>query len=204
VPHISRRQRPLPIVSIPHRSGGPSGSALLRAYRSPLRTRRARAPGYRARAGHAVCTGLSVTLPAHHTMMPKRNVLTGHSTREPPRWWAIVPSKLVSCSSYDDVLTFRIMHVVFRHHVVMHFHIIGPTLPLWQCQNDSAIMAAYPSNRALLPTRPISTHHLTRAHADHTLRLTRRMRSTRDVNPSSRKAHNYNHIETSAREHIVR
>lgn len=42
--------------------------------------------------------------------------------------WAIptaVPQ--VSCSGYNDVLTFGIMDVVFRHHVVLHSSIIGPT-----------------------------------------------------------------------------
>lgn len=74
---------------------------------------------------------------------------------------AIVPGKLASCSGYDDVLTFSIIHVVFRHHVVLHSSIIGPTLPIWQCQYGS--LSRQPRD-LIFPAGPLDT----RLHASYT------------------------------------
>jgi hypothetical protein len=93
VPHIFRRQGGVPIALNPRRSGGPSGSPRASRYRPTTTRDCAGCAGYRTGAGHAVCVGLSVAWPARHTMMPKYNVLTAHSTRErDPGWWAIVPT----------------------------------------------------------------------------------------------------------------
>lgn len=85
VPHIFRRQRPLPIALIPRRSGGPSGSTRAPRYRPPPTPRRARAPGYRARDGTASTPRYrSRGLHATRTLT-KHNVLNALSTREHPR-----------------------------------------------------------------------------------------------------------------------
>ena len=139
VPHIFRRQGGLPIVSIPHRSGGPSGSARALRYRPTLTPHRARAPGYRPR-GHAIARQQYL-----RDRLDTRNKTTcfawnchGGTRAAPPGWWA-------SCTDCNDGMPIRIISVVFRHHVVMLFHIIGPTLPFWHCHIGS------PSPRALFP-----------------------------------------------------
>jgi hypothetical protein len=93
VPHIFRRQGGVSIISLTHRSGGPSGSACASRYRSPHSSRdhtRSRLSGQWSR-DHVD----DRTLTTHATLTGARPAcrigpIAWHAS--PPRWWAIVPT----------------------------------------------------------------------------------------------------------------